>query len=151
MEPGPVSTVPTPTPADYVDAPRRELLDALTAADTVVAEAHHGIGTRAAADVRRAALVALATARALASLLLSFEWIAQSEAIRHGATLAEVAAACALDVDEVLAGLRSRIAAQVEHGLMSRAVADELLAEVDGAEIARRLHERHGDTAPASG
>lgn len=146
-----MSTVPTPTPADYVDAPRRELLDALTAADAVLVETRHGIGTpRTAADVSRAALVALATARALVELLLRWEWIAQTEAVRYGASLGEVAAACALDVDEVLAGLRSRIAGQVEHGLMPRAVADELLADVDRAEIARRLHERHGDPSPPS-
>ncbi|WP_300016883.1 hypothetical protein [Pseudonocardia sp.] len=146
-----MSTVPTPTPHDYRAAPRRELLDALTAADAVLVDARHGIGApRTAADVARAALVALATARALAEMLLSFEWLSQTEAIRNGATLADVAAASGLDVDEVLAGLRSRIAGQVEHGCMTRDDGDELLAEIDRAEMARRLRERHGGTAPAS-
>ncbi|GAA2546395.1 hypothetical protein [Pseudonocardia hydrocarbonoxydans] len=129
-----MSTLSTPTPADYVDAPRRELLDALTAAEGVLVDNSHGIGApRTPDDVRHAALVALATARALAVLLLRFEPWTQLDALRAGAPLVDVAAACGLDVDEVLAGLRSRVAGQVEHGLMPRTVADELLAAVEHA------------------
>ncbi|MCX6463783.1 MAG: hypothetical protein NTW05_09340 [Pseudonocardiales bacterium] len=142
-----MSTVPTP--AAYHEIPRRELLDQLAAAELVLVDSRHGIGTpRTPTDVRQAALGALAIARALAALLLRFEWVAQLDALRAGATLGEVAAACGLDVDEVLAGLRSRLAGQVEHGVMPREVVDELHRLIDGAELTRRLFERHGNAAP---
>ena len=147
-----MSTVPpkdTPTPAQFEQSPRRELLDTFVDAEFVLVDARHGVGTpRTREDVAHAALVALATARALVGLLLRWEWVTQAEALKAGATLGEVAAASGLDIDEVLAGLRPRIAAQIEHACMPRAEADELLAVIDRAEIARRLFERHGATSP---
>lgn len=137
------------TPADLIGALRWDLVHGLDARDRVLTDARHGIGDRPpAAEVALAALDALAYGRALADNALRFEWIAQVEALRYGATLTDVATASGLDVDEVLAGLRSRVAGQAEHGLMDRAVANELTALVDRADIARRLAERHGDTRP---
>jgi broad specificity phosphatase PhoE len=135
MEPGPVSTVPTP--ASLVDVPRGDLLDALGEAEHALTNARYGIGhVHPPARLREFALVALAAARALADLLLRFEPWTQLDALRAGATLADVAAASGLTVDEVLAGLRSRLAGQVEHGLMGADVADELHALIDRAAAA---------------
>lgn len=126
---------PPPAPGDYVDAPRSLLAAELDEHEAVLTDAHHGIGDPPPTPdrVRAAALDALACGRALAEKAIRHEWIAQSEALRYGAPLADVAIASGLDVDEVLAGLRSRIAGQVEHDCMTRAAADELLALIDRA------------------
>lgn len=134
------------TPADLDGASRRHLLDSLTAHEGALVDARHGIGDPLPPDrLAGHALDALACARALATAALRWEWLAQLEALQHGATLGDVAAASGLTPDEVVAGLRSRIAAQVEHAGMPRDEADRLLALVDRAEIVRRLFERHGD------
>ncbi len=139
MEPGPVSTVPenTPRPEQFESSPRRDLLDALTDAEAILVDARHGIGTRRSRQgIADAALLALAVARALAAVLLTREWLVQVDALRAGAPLSAIAAASGLDVDEALAGLRTRIGEQTRHGVITRLTADELLALVDRAAAA---------------
>lgn len=125
-------------PADLAGLSRRELLDALDAHHRVLVDARHGIGNpQPPGRARAAALDALAYGRALAEAALRHEWLAQVEALEHGATLADVAAASGLDPDEVLAGVRSRVAGQVEHAGMSTATADRILALLERAAGAR--------------
>ncbi len=127
------------TPADLAGAPRHELLAALTAHEGLLTDNRHGIGRPVPpAQVRRAALDALATAAALAAAAVQWSWTAQLEALQHGATLDEVSAASGRSPGEVVSGLRQRIRWQVDRALMQRAVGDELLAVVDRAERARR-------------
>lgn len=127
------------TPADLADATRRELLDAHAAHEGRLVDARAGIGAALPPGrLTRHALDALATGRALADSVLRWEWLAMVEALTYGAPLVDVAAACGLDVDEVLAGLHARIGAQLQHGAMTRATADEVLALLERAERSAR-------------
>lgn len=122
------------TPADLIGARRWDLVHGLDAHEHVLTNARHGIGEQLPAGrVAAAALDALACGRALAENALRFEWVAQLEALRYGASLADVATACGLNPDEVTAGLSSRIAAQVQHDCITRAQADDFLALVERA------------------
>lgn len=134
-----MSTVPesTPRPEQFESSPRRDLLDALTDAEAIIVDAQHGIGTRRNREsVADAALLALAVARALVAVLLTREWLVQLDALRAGAPLAAVAAACGLDVDEVPAALRARIGEETDRGSLSRSTAGELLALLDRVAVA---------------
>lgn len=125
---------PVFTPASLEETTRRDLLDGLTAYEAVLIEARHGIGPpRTAQDLRAAAFGALAYGRALAGSAIRWEWIAQVAALRNDATLTDVAAACGLEPDEVAAGSRSRVSAQIDRGLMAPATGREVLALIDSA------------------
>jgi hypothetical protein len=122
------------SPASLEETTRRDLLNGLTTHEAVLVEAQHGIGPpRATWDLRAAALGALAHGRALAGSALRREWTAQVEALRNDVILADVAVACGLEPDEVIAGLRSRVSVQVAQGLMTRATGREILTLIDMA------------------
>lgn len=61
----------------------------------------------------------LALRHAAADLVLRRRWRYVSDALQAGATLAEVAAACGLDVDEVVVGTRSWLDVQLDNEWMS--------------------------------
>lgn len=98
-----------------------------------------GIGDPLGAEqVVTHALADLAVSHALADRLLWHRWLTVVEALTAGATLAEVAAACGLDVDEVQVGLRAWADGQ-EHsrahygsGGLSPVEADEVRGLADG-------------------
>jgi hypothetical protein len=81
----------------------------------------------AARCVARHALAALATAEAAVEQLREGRWVSCRDALAHGATLDEVAAAAGLDVDALIAGMTEWAARQYEHGLMDAAAHAEVL------------------------
>jgi hypothetical protein len=122
------------TPAGLEETTRSDLLDGLAAHEAVLVEARHGIGPpRGAEELRAAGLGALAYGPAPAESAIRWEWIARVQALRNDATLAEVAAACGLEPDEVTPGLRSRVSAQIDRGLITPATGREALALIDTA------------------
>jgi hypothetical protein len=130
---------PIPTPARLADTPRHDLLNGLTAHEAVLVDARHGIGApRTADDLRAAALGACAYGRALAESATRWEWIAQVEALAHGAPLDDVATATGLTAEEVVIGLRSRIAGQVQHAGMTRSTASDLMDLIERAAATTR-------------
>ncbi|MDN5919686.1 MAG: hypothetical protein L0I76_32075 [Pseudonocardia sp.] len=119
-------------------APLGDVLSAVGRHRGRLVDAAHGLGEpQPAGQVAAHAVAALATAHALAERLLDGRWTDAADALAHGATLDQVAAAMGLDVVELRVGMRSWADAQQsshEHygsGGLTPAEADEVRALVD--------------------
>ena len=82
------------------------------------------------AELVQHALATLAYGHALADRALASRWVNAADALTYGATVAQVAQAMGLDVEEVRVGLRQWAAALVGTGQLTPADRDELLALV---------------------
>ncbi len=98
----------TPTPAALSGASLNELLTAWHGHIGALVDARHGIGTpRPGARLRVHALDAIATGQALVDAVNASRWTNALDALTHGATVDELAAAAGLDADEVTLGMRA--------------------------------------------
>lgn len=127
------ASLPT-TPHDVPNAPYREIADALVEHIRFIFEAQHSGSAVPAADIAAHAVAALATQHALADRILQSRWVTVRDALTHGATVDDVAAAMGLDVDEVVVGLGSWAAGQFRENLMTRPQFDATVALVDTVE-----------------
>jgi hypothetical protein len=121
-------------PGDLVDVHAVELAAALVRLEGAVLEARHGVGPARSRTERAVdALDALAHGAALAGRAHRYRWLYVLDAVRAGAVLDEVAAAGAVTVPEVRAGVASWLLAQVDAGAMSRATAEEAAGLIERA------------------
>lgn len=117
-------------PGDLHTVSLRELLDAWHSHIARLVDARHGLAhpPLPAGRLAHHALDALAVGEALAAGVLASRWVTVADALTNGATVAQVAEAMGLEVDEVVAGLRSWAHGQHRHGLMTDTARDEVLA-----------------------
>lgn len=121
----------TTRPSDLHAVSLRELLDAWHSHTGPLVDARHGIGEpKPAGRLARHALDALAVGEALAQRMTSARWVTVTDALANGATVDLVAEAMGLEVDEVVAGLRSWASGQHRHGLMTDTQQADVLALV---------------------
>ena len=127
------ASLPT-TPHDVPNAPYREISDALVEHIRFTYDAQHSGDAVPAADIAAHAVAALALQHALAGRILQSRWVTVRDALAYGATVDDVAAAMALDVDEVVVGLHNWAAARFRENRMTRPQFDATVALVDTAE-----------------
>jgi hypothetical protein len=108
-------------PADVSStAPLTTIATGLAGHEWVLVNARHGIGDPVPAEeVTQAASSALALQHALADRALDTGWVNARDALSHGATIDQVAAAMDLTPDEVAFGLGRWADGQRRHGLMA--------------------------------
>lgn len=114
------------------DAPLATVLQAFAAHTLRVVDAMLGIGEPLPVEtLARHAVAALVLQHTVAERVLYSRWTTVRDALTYGASIGDVAAAMGLDVDEVVAGLRSWAAGQLRHGLVTEAEHDAVVALVE--------------------
>jgi hypothetical protein len=131
-QPGP-TTMPTRPGHIPHTASLRPVLDALHLHQGRLVDARHRIGDPVpAGQLARHAVALLAVEHALADRVLASRWVTAAEALTHGATIEQVAAAMDLTAVELTAGLRSLADGQRRFGHITDAEHDAVLAMLGG-------------------
>jgi hypothetical protein len=128
-----MTNLPT-RPADLpLSATLGQLVEAYHAHAGRLVDARHGLGEPLTAEQLAAhAVAALAVQHVLAERVLWPRWCDVRDALAHGATIDQVAAALGLDEDEVAAGLTSWVDGQRREDLITDVEHTEIVALVAG-------------------
>ncbi|MEV1295742.1 hypothetical protein [Pseudonocardia sp. NPDC049635] len=129
-------------PADVPEfTPLEHMAQALSGHRAVLVDVRHGLGRERSRDeIADHALAAVAIGKRIASAAAAGLWCDGMDALAHGATLADVAAALDLPAGVALVGLHEYVDGQARlhrrYGDMgmSPAQADEARALIDGAD-----------------
>lgn len=98
----------TPRPRELDRVTLDDLVDAYSDHTRALVFAEHGIGEREPVGrLRGSALAALAVGEQIRQRMCNHRWSTMRDALRYGATVAQVATALDLDAEEVRAGLLS--------------------------------------------